>query len=95
MRVLTQQLGERLRVFNSVARELQRQGMRLLHIDPVNNRLTIEPSAGARLLASRECLGYQRSRSAGSTLYTAQYQGVTLTWRDPISYTRPEEWAKH
>ena len=68
MRVLTQQLGERLRVFNSVARELQRQGMRLLHIDPVNNRLTIEPSAGARLLASRECLGYQRSRSAGSTL---------------------------
>jgi len=93
LKVLTPQYAERLRVFNSAARELQRQGIRLLCIDPASNSLDIEPQAGGHLLATRQVAGYQRSRSAGSTLYTVQYQGVTLSWRAPISYPRPEEWA--
>lgn len=93
LKVLTPQNAERLRAFNSAARDLQRQGIRLLRIDPANNSLVIDPQAGAHLLTTRQVAGYQRSRSAGSTLYTVQFQGVTLSWREAISYTRPEEWA--
>lgn len=93
LKVLTPSLTERLRVFNEAARALQFMNVRLLCVDPVQNRLTIEPEAGHRLVAEHAVSGYQRQASAGSTRYCAQFQGVTLEWREPISAARPYDWA--
>lgn len=46
MKVLTPTLAERLRIFNAAARTLQLMGVRLLHLAPLENKLTIEPEAG-------------------------------------------------
>jgi hypothetical protein len=93
LKVLTPTLAERLRVFNQAARALQKQGIRLLRFDPAQNSLTVSPEVGAKLVASRQVTGYQRYASAGSTRYIAQFQGVTLEWRESISAARPEDWA--
>lgn len=93
LKVLTPSLAERLRVFNAAARGLQRMGIRMHCVDPVGNRLTIDPEGGRRLLASNMVEGYQRHGTAGSNRYIVQFQGVTLEWREPISYARPETWA--
>jgi hypothetical protein len=94
LKVLTPTLAEHLRVFNHAARALQAMHVRLLNLDPVQNRLTIEPEAGRRLVDARGVTGFQRYASAGSTRYTALFQGVTLEWREPISADRPEEWSR-
>lgn len=93
LKVLTPSLAERLRVFNQAARSLQNMQIRLLCVDPVENRLTIAPEAGRLLLAERLVEGYQRHGTAGSNRYVVQFQGVTLEWREPISYARPDSWA--
>ncbi|WP_439861597.1 hypothetical protein [Pseudomonas sp. MBLB4136] len=93
LKVLTPQNAERLRVFNSAARTLQGMGIRLLQIVPQDNRLVIAPEDGQHLLSKRLTEGYQRHASAGSTRYTVLFQGVTLEWREPISHTRPAEYA--
>lgn len=94
LKVLTPSLAEHLRVFNHAARTLQSLRIRLLSLHPVQNRLTIEPDAGRRLLEARAVSGYQRHASAGSTRYIVQFQGVTLEWHEPISTTRPDDWAR-
>ncbi|WP_448093578.1 hypothetical protein [Pseudomonas lini] len=93
LKVLTPSLAEHLRVFNHAARTLQSMRIRLLCVEPVQNRLTIEPEAGRRLIDARAVSGYQRHASAGSTRYTVLFQGVTLEWREPISAARPADWA--
>lgn len=93
LKVLTPRLADRLRVFNQCARTLQQMGVRLLRIEPIENSLTIEPAAGFKIVGTQPVTGYQRHPSAGSTRYVVQFQGVTLEWREPISATRPEDWA--
>lgn len=94
LKVLTPSLTEQLRVFNQAARALQFMNVRLLCVDPVQNRLTIEPEAGRRLIDIRAVNEYQLHASAGSTRYTLLFQGVTLEWREPISAARPDDWAR-
>lgn len=86
LKVLTPQLADRLRVFNSACRTLQAMGIRLHRIDPVANRLVVAPEDGQRLVRDRLTEGYQRHPSAGSTLYTGLFQGVSVEWRESISY---------
>lgn len=86
LKVLTPRLAERLKTFNDAARELQRLGIRMHSIDPVAYRLDISPEDGRRLLGLQKVCGYQRHASAGSTRYSALFQGVEVTWSEPISY---------
>jgi hypothetical protein len=94
LKVLTPTLAERLRVFNSAARTLQKMGIRLLRIEPIENSLTIEPAAGFKIVGTHPISGYQKHPSAGSTRYVVQFQGVTLEWREPISTVRPSDWSR-
>lgn len=91
LKVLTPQLSEHLRLSNSAARELQRLGIRILRHE--ESRLVISPEDGRTLLSGRRLIGYQRFGTAGSNRYMAQFEGVTLEWREPISYARPDTWA--
>ncbi|MFC2974372.1 hypothetical protein ACFOJE_19445 [Azotobacter bryophylli] len=94
LKVLSPEFASNLRAFNGAARTLQRMGIRLLQFDLTGNRLVIaDPADGRRLIEQRLTEGFQRTDSAGSTLYRVQFQGVTLEWREPISYARPAEWA--
>ncbi|MDT4835436.1 hypothetical protein FQZ97_691010 [compost metagenome] len=93
LKVLTPALAARLSDFNRAARELQALGVRLLQILPSENRLEIRPEDGRRLHGQRMTEGFQRHASAGSTRYTVLFQGVTLEWREPISFNQPAEWA--
>lgn len=77
--------------FNQVCRDLQAQQIRLRCIDLEGNRLVIDHEHGRSLVVQRKVVGMTRMPTAGSTLYTAQYHGVTLEWREPISHTRPAE----
>ncbi|EOD8934866.1 hypothetical protein P4152_11720 [Pseudomonas aeruginosa] len=86
LKVLTSALAVHLSRFNGAARELQALGVRLLQIQPTENCLVIQPEDGRRLQAQRMTEGFQRHPSAGSTRYTVQFRGVTLEWREPISY---------
>ena len=43
LKVLTPRLADRLRTFNSAARDLQRMGIRLHRIEPEAYRLVISP----------------------------------------------------
>ncbi|WP_137972381.1 hypothetical protein [Pseudomonas sp. F(2018)] len=93
LKVLTTDHRAQVANFNQVCRELQRLGIRLHRIDLVGNRLAIAHEGGRFLVQQRQVLGLTRRPTAGSAFYTAQFQGVTLEWREPISYARPEEWA--
>lgn len=86
LKVLTD--GHRAKVanFNQACRDLQRMGVRLHRVDLVENCLAIDHESGHRLVQQRLVIGLTRRPSAGSTFYTAQFQGVTLEWRTPISY---------
>ena len=86
LKLLTPELAVSLRTFNEATRELQRMGVRLHRIDPKENRLTISPEDGHHLQRLRLLVGFQRHPSAGSTRYVAQFNGVELTWSEPISY---------
>ena len=86
LKVLTPQLADHLRVFNSASRALQAMGIRLHRIDPVANLLEVSPEDGQRLQRERLTEGFQRHPTAGSTRFTVMFQGVTLEWRVPISY---------
>jgi hypothetical protein len=86
LKVLIPQLADRLRVFNSASRTLQAMGIRMHRIDPVANLLVISPEDGQRLQRERLTEGYQRHPSAGSTRYTVMFHGVSVEWREPISY---------
>lgn len=86
LKVITQDHRTQVANFNQACRELQRQGIRLHRIDLLGNRLEIDPEAGRRLVSQRQVLGLTRRATAGSTAFTAQFQGVTLEWREPISY---------
>lgn len=86
MKVLTPALATSLRDFNAAARHLQAMGVRLLQINPTENRLEISPEDGARLQGKRLTEGYQCHASAGSDRITVMFEGVTLEWRRPISY---------
>ncbi|SNT07108.1 hypothetical protein [Pseudomonas segetis] len=79
--------------FNQVCRDLQAQQIRLRCIDLGGNRLVIDHEHGRRLVVQRKVVGLTRMPTAGSTLYTAQFHGVTLEWREPISHHRPAEYA--
>lgn len=93
LKVLTPALAGRLQTFNEAARALRRMEVRLHHFDPTGHRLVIDPDDARRLLKHQVLQGFTRSASAGSTKYTALFMGVTLEWREAISYSRPEEWA--
>jgi hypothetical protein len=93
LKVLTTDHRSQVANFNQACRELQRLGIRLYRIDLVGNRLSIDHEGGRFLVQQRQVLGLTRRPTAGSAFYTAQFQGVTLEWREPISYARPEEWA--
>ncbi len=86
LKVLTPDHRAKVANFNNACRALQRQGIRLHRIDLLGNRLAIDHEAGSRLVTQRQVLGLTHSPTAGSTFYTAQFQGVTLEWREPISY---------
>lgn len=86
LKVLTTDHRAQVANFNQACRELQRQGIRLHRIDLQGNRLEIDHDAGRRLVSQRQVLGLTRRASAGSTAYTALFQGVFLEWREPISY---------
>ena len=92
-KVLTPAFGQRLRTFNDAARALQGRGVRLRCLDLAANRLEIDAEDARRLLERVRVEGFHRRASAGSTHYECQFQGVTLTWHEPISYRRPSEWA--
>ena len=94
LKVLTPTLSERLRVFNAAARGLQAHGIRVVAFHPADNLLVIIPEDGQRALALTARSGYTRRATAGSTLYTVSFWGVTLEWREPISANRPEDWAR-
>ncbi|MGQ7818800.1 hypothetical protein ACUTAH_24545 [Metapseudomonas furukawaii] len=93
LKVLTSALATHLSRFNGAARELQALGVRLLQILPTENRLVIQPEDGRRLQAQRLTGSFQRHATAGSTRYAVKFRGVTLEWSEPISATRPEDWA--
>ncbi|MDH0337556.1 hypothetical protein [Metapseudomonas otitidis] len=85
--VLTSALRASLAAFNSAARELQRLGVRIAAFHPVENRLEVGPADGRWLLEQRLIDGgFHRHPSAGSTRYSVLFRGVTLEWREPISY---------
>ncbi|WP_236201403.1 hypothetical protein [Pseudomonas pseudonitroreducens] len=86
LKVLTPRLADRLRTFNSAARDLQRMGIRLHRIEPAENRLTISPEGGRLMEQLRLVAGFQRHGTAGSTRWSAIFQGVEVTWSEPISY---------
>lgn len=86
LKVLTTDHRAKVANFNQTCRDLQRMGIRLHRIDLVENCLAIAPEDGRRLLSARLVIGLQRTPSAGSTLFVAQFQGVALEWREPISY---------
>lgn len=86
LKLLTPELAVSLRTFNEATRTLQRLGVRLHRIDPTANRLTISPEDGHHLQRRGLLVGFQRHPSAGSTRYVAQFNGVELTWSEPISY---------
>lgn len=93
LKVLTAEHRAQVANFNQTARDLQHMGIRLHRLDLAGNRLEVDPEGGRRLLLQRLVSGYQRHATAGSTRYVAQFQGVTLEWREPISYARPDEYA--
>lgn len=86
LKVLTKDHRTQVANFNQACRELQRQGIRLHRIDMLGNRVEIDHESGRRLVSQRQVLGLTRRATAGSTAFTAQFQGVTLEWREPISY---------
>lgn len=92
LKVLNSAFAERLRVFNQAARHLQRLGVRMHRMDPMENILTIAPEAARQLLSRGLAGDVQQHYSAGSTRYVMPFEGVTLEWREPISANRPEEW---
>lgn len=94
LKVLTQTLADRLRVFNAAARNLQAQGIRVQGFHPSENRLVISSESGQRLVNLGHTDGYQRHGTAGSTRFNVQFQGVTLEWREPISAARPADWSR-
>lgn len=93
LKVLTADHRAKVANFNQACRDLQRMGIRLHRVDLVDNRLAINHEGGRLLVQQRLVLGLTRRPSAGSTFYTAQFQGVLLEWREPISYTRPDEYS--
>ncbi len=93
LKVLTEAHRAKVANFNQACRELQRMGVRMHRIDLVENRLAIDHEAGRALVQRRLVLGLTRRATAGSTFYTAQFQDVTLEWREPISHTRSAEYA--
>lgn len=93
LKVLTPDHRAKVTNFNQACRDLQRMGIRLHRVDLVNNRLTIGHEDGRALVLQRCLVGMTRHPTAGSTAYTAQFQGVTLEWREPISHKRPDEYA--
>lgn len=94
LKVLNPTLADRLRVFNNAARTLQAQGIRIQGFYPNENMLVISPEAGQRLVDQGQSTGFKRYKSAGSTRFNVQFQGVTLEWREPISFARPSDWAR-
>ena len=94
LKVLNPTLADRLRVFNTAARTLQAQGIRIQGFYPNENILVVSPEAGQRLLDQGQSTGFKRHKSAGSTRFNVQFQGVTLEWREPISSARPSDWAR-
>ncbi|WP_137971892.1 hypothetical protein [Pseudomonas sp. F(2018)] len=93
LKVLTADHRAKVANFNQACRDLQRLGIRLHRVDLVENRLAVDHVAGRFLVQERHVVGLTRRPTAGSTFYTAQFQGVTLEWREPISHTRPSEYA--
>lgn len=93
LKVLTRKHCSNVANFNQACRDLQAQQIRLRCMDLMNNRVEIDPENGRRLVTQRLVLGLTHRETAGSTFYTAQFQGVTLQWREPISHTRPAEYA--
>lgn len=85
--VLTTALRASLAQFNGAARELQRLGVRITAFHPTELRLEVSPT-DARWLISQGRVdgGYHRHPTAGSTRYSLLFQGITLEWREPISY---------
>ncbi|WP_271103383.1 hypothetical protein [Pseudomonas tohonis] len=85
--VLTNALRANLAQFNGAARELQRLGVRIAAFHPTELRLEVSP-ADARWLITHRLVdgGFYRCATAGSTRYSVLFQGVTLEWREPISY---------
>lgn len=94
LKVLNPTLADRLRVFNTAARTLQAQGIRIQGFYPNENMLAISSEAGQRLVDQGQSTGFKRYKSAGSTRFNVQFQGVTLEWREPISFARPSDWAR-
>lgn len=92
LKVLTESYRAHAANFNQTCRDLQRMGVRLHCIDLIGNRLAIDPKAGRRLAQESLVVSPTHRTTAGSTVYSAKFQGVTLEWREPISYERPEEW---
>lgn len=93
LKVLTEDHRSQVANFNQACRDLQRMGVRLHRIDLVQNSLTIGHEDGRALVLQRRLVGLTRRATAGSTFYTAQFQDVTLDWREPISHTRPDEYT--
>lgn len=93
LKVLTPALADRLRIFNQAARALQLRHVRLLAMDPINNRLSIDPDAAQQLIDAHLLQRHRQHRTAGSSKHSAEFQGVTLLWQIPISSTRPQEWT--
>lgn len=93
LKVLTPALADRLRTFNAAARALQFRHVRLLAVDPANNRLGIDPNSAQSLIDARLLQSQRQHNTAGSSRYLAEFQGVTLFWNIPISSTRPQDWA--
>lgn len=86
LKVLTDDHRAKIANFNQACRALQRMGVRLYRIDLVENCLAIDHESGHRLVKQRQVIDLTSRSSAGSTFYTAQFQGVALEWRTPISY---------
>lgn len=93
LKVLNAARRQQFTNYNQTCRDLQAMGVRLNWFDMANNRLVIADEDGRVLVLKRLVIGLTQKPSAGSTFYTAQFQGVTLEWREPISHSRPADYA--
>lgn len=86
MKVLTPALANSLCEFNSAARALQNMGVKIAGFFPRENRLEITADGGHALLDAHLVTSFKRDPSAGSTHFSVLFQGVTLDWREAITY---------
>ncbi|WP_139207500.1 hypothetical protein [Phytopseudomonas flavescens] len=95
LRVLTEVFANQLCAFNAASRALRRAGVVILSQDSEHNCIVISHEMANRIADCLTLQGFAQSPSAGSTLYRAVSDGVTVQWREPISSRKRYDWELH